>query len=41
MPDQVLNEVPDEVPDGGSDHDFTLLQENHTLDLHKHLTELN
>jgi hypothetical protein len=39
--DQVLNGVSDEVPDGGSDRDFSLLQENHTLDLHKHQTEMN
>jgi hypothetical protein len=41
VPDQVLNGVPNEVPDRGSDHDFSMLQENHRLDLHKHLTELN
>jgi hypothetical protein len=41
MLDQVLNGVLDEVPDGGSDNDSTLLQENHTLDIHKHRNELN
>jgi hypothetical protein len=38
---QVLNKVQDELLDRGSDHDFTLLQTNHTLDLHKNLNEMN
>jgi hypothetical protein len=39
--DGVLDEVSNELPDGGSDCEFTLLHTDHTLDPHNHQIELN
>jgi hypothetical protein len=41
VPDGVLDEVSNELPDGGSDCEFTLLHIDHTLDPHKHQIKLN
>jgi hypothetical protein len=41
VPDRVLDEVSNELPDGKLDCEFTLLHTDHTLDPHKHQIELN
>jgi hypothetical protein len=41
VPDGVLDEVSNEVPDGGSDCELSLLHTDHALDPYKHQTELN